>query len=551
MPHWDDALLAVLLLLLGALVLGALTERLRLSSIPGYLLAGTLLGPNAFKLIHEPELVEPMAELGVALLLFTIGLEFSWRRLRGMGAVALGGGGLQIGLTMAAALLIALFLGTTWPAAIVIGAATALSSTAIVLRTLKTRTQLDAVHGRLALGVLLVQDLAVVPLVLLVSLLGRSGEEPIWMTLLRTLLAAGALLGGFRLLFHVIVPRLLTSATMRDNRELPVILATVTGLGSAWLAATLGLSASLGAFVAGILLAESPFATQVRADVGSLKTILLTLFFSTIGMLADPAWIAAHWMQVTLGAMLVVLGKSALAWIALKPFRPGALGGLGAGIAIAQVGEFAFVLAALAQGVILTEDQFSLIISITLVTMFISPVLIARAPALAVQLAGVLRTLRVIDTSPVALASGGAALEGHLVVIGYGPAGQAAIDGLADPSTSVVVIDLNHRTIAEARRHGRHGLVGDATLPEVLQHASIETARAVLVTIPAPEAARAIIQATRAAAPHTLIAARARYHLYNWELVLAGAHIVVDEETEVGAVMARELGALMSTTTTD
>jgi CPA2 family monovalent cation:H+ antiporter-2 len=261
------AILFDLLILLGAaLLLGALCERLRQNAIVGYLLAGMLLGPNAFKVISGGVEVRALAELGVALLLFTIGLEFSWRRLRRMGAVVLGGGALQVIVTAAAVTGGAMLFGASPRTAVAIGSIVALSSTACVVRVLVARAELDSISGRHALGILLVQDLAVVPLVILVTVLGRGDTS--WQmaaALLRTVGLALLLVAAFFVLFNYVVPRLFGTLTMQRNRELPVLLAVVVGLGSAWAAHRIGSSPAVGAFVAGLLLAETPFARQIRA----------------------------------------------------------------------------------------------------------------------------------------------------------------------------------------------------------------------------------------------------------------------------------------------
>lgn len=269
MDLWN-ALFDILMLLITALVLGVVCVRFRQSPLLGYLAAGTLLGPNALQFISNEREVTAMAELGVALLLFTIGLEFSWQRLRHLGVAALGGGTAQVFVTLALGATAASLLGISFRGAIAMGAVVALSSTATVLRTLVSRTEIDSLHGRYALGILLIQDIAVVPLVLLVTVLvGQGSPLQVSTEILKTFAWAMTLFIGFYLLFTLVVPRILRIDSLHRNRELPILLAIVTGLGSAWGSHKLGLSPALGAFVAGMLLAESPFATQIRADIGS------------------------------------------------------------------------------------------------------------------------------------------------------------------------------------------------------------------------------------------------------------------------------------------
>ncbi len=273
-----------------AFALGSLAQKFRQSPILGYISAGVLAGP----VIDNAEMISQMAELGVSLLLFSIGLEFSFRQLRRMGKTAFGGGALQVGITIALTALGGVFFSAL-PKALALGALMALSSTTIVLRVLVDRAEMESVHGRTSLGILLFQDMAIVPLVILISLLspssGTSGTGAHLLNLLAAVCGLAAVL--YILLFHLI-PRLLSSSAVFGNRELTVLFAVSTGLGATWAAHAAGISPALGAFVAGMLLGESPFATQVRADIGSLKILMVTLFFASVGMFIKPLWFISH-----------------------------------------------------------------------------------------------------------------------------------------------------------------------------------------------------------------------------------------------------------------
>ena len=249
-----------------------------------------MLGPNALDLLPSHEAVAAIAELGVALLLFTIGLEFSWRRLRSIGPVALGGGTLQVVLTGVITVGICMSLGLGLRTSVVFGAAIALSSTAAVLRLLETRAEIDALHGRYAVGILLLQDIAVVPLVLVVAFLGSEGSiADVGWGIARTLgIRGGPGRHSLHLLLSYVLPALLGARVAERYADFPILLAVVTAVGATWLSHELGLSPALGAFVAGMLLAESPFATRIRADIIPFRTLFVTLFFCSIGMLANP-----------------------------------------------------------------------------------------------------------------------------------------------------------------------------------------------------------------------------------------------------------------------
>ncbi len=389
MDLWT-ALLDVLILLLAAMLLGGLCERFKQSAVLGYLLAGTLVGPNALDLLPGHQAIASIAELGVALLLFTIALEFSWSRLRRIGPIALGGGTLQVLLTGSIAAGVCVMLDLGGAASVAIGAMIALSSTACVLRLLVSRAEIDSVYGRNALGILLLQDIAVVPLVILVTMLGRGGSaNEIGWEMGRTLAVAAALVAALYLLLNYLVPLFLGAKEAARNRELPILLAIVTALGTAWASHRLGLSPALGAFIAGILLSESPFATQIRADISPLRTLFVTLFFSSIGMLGNPAWALDNWALISTVMVAIVLGKAAVLGGVAFLFRCSPGHALATGICLAQVGEFSFVLAEVARREqVIDNDLFELMVTVTIGTLFLTPYLIAAAPKVARLLVG-------------------------------------------------------------------------------------------------------------------------------------------------------------------
>jgi len=547
------ALLDVLILLLAAMLLGSLCERLRQSALLGYLLAGTLLGPNALDWMPNHTAVTTIAELGVALLLFTIGLEFSWRRLRAIGPIALGGGTVQVLLTSVLAAGVCLALGLGGRAATALGVMIALSSTACVMRLLVNRTETDSVYGRNALGILLLQDIALVPLVLIVTALGseESGSvAQIGFEMGRAAVMATVLVGALFLLLNYLVPLLLNTEQMARNRDLPILLAIVTAVGTAWMSHTLGLSPVLGAFIAGLLLAESPFATQIRADVASLRTLFVTLFFSSIGMLCNPAWVLEHWVTVACVVVVIVCGKAVVISGVASLFRCSASHSVATGVCLAQVGEFSFVLAEVArEGQVIDGDLFELIVASTIGTLFLTPYLVAVAPLVA-RVAGRLSARhaqaqpRRSDPSVEPAAKSG----GHVVIVGFGPAGQCVAKSLEqDYKALVVVVDLNARSADVARACGFRTYIGDASSPEVLEHLGIRAAKAVAVTVPDPQAARQIIEGVRAQGSGASIIARARYNRYRSELALAGAVAVIDEEEQVGVQMASVVQEILRT----
>lgn len=543
MELWQ-VLIQVLVVLGAALALGMLFERLRQSAILGYLAAGVLLGPGGFNLVRSGPALAALSELGVALLLFSIGLEFSWSRLKRFGVVAFGGGVLQVTLTIAIAAGLLVAIGLAGSVALAVGAMVALSSTATVLRILTDRAELDAVHGRNAIGILLLQDIALVPLVLLVTILGGGESASPLLATARSIAVGGGFVLLAWLLLNSVLPHLLHRAAAAKNRELGILLAVVTCLGAALGAHALDLSPALGAFVAGMLLAESPFATQVRADVAGLRTLFLTIFFVAAGMLADLTWIASHFGRFLLVVSLVLVLKTLIIWGILRTLNVPTRYALATGICLAQVGEFSFVLAEIGRrGHLLGDDAFFLLTAATVGTLFATPYLVAAAPRLAAwrdRRSGKL-------AAPAEGEQPAARLNGHIIVVGYGPAGVGVAEAVLAAGLTPLVVDLNPRTVEATGRAGVQALVGDARQEDVLRHARIDTARAVVVTLPDYRAAELVLRLARVLNPATLLIARARYHIFAPSLAAAGAGAIVDEEHEVGRMLGhvtlKELGA--------
>src|ERR1043165_5772231 len=388
MDFWT-ILSGVLVLLGAAFVAGAVFERLGQSAELGYLLAGLILGPNAVGLAsgQEEGAITNLAELGVALLLFAIGLEFSLRRLWRLGRVGLIGGTAQVLVTVAIAGGIAGLCGLHAQAAVGIGAIVAFSSTACVLRVLADRGQIDSVHGRSALGILLLQDVAVIPLVLIISMLGQ-GAVSVPDLLLGMGRSAGLFVGmtvGFWIVATFVLPRVLSTSALLGSRELLILLAALLALGSAWAAHSIGISPAIGAFVAGMVMAESPYAMQARADIGPLRTVFVTLFFVSIGMLGNPAWIAENALAVLIAGVLVIGGKALIAAVVIRALRVPWSEALATAVCVAQIGEFSFIVAQqvfLRPGTPQDRLLFNLVVSVSVVSLLLTPYLVRLAPLL-------------------------------------------------------------------------------------------------------------------------------------------------------------------------
>jgi len=534
MEHFEiwPTLLDIVILLGGSLLLGGLFSRFGQSPLVGYLLAGMILGGGGFNLIHSEHNVEAISELGATLLLFSLGLEFSVDRLRSLGGRSLLGGVSQVVLTLAAGALVGLIFGLKPVEAIVVGAMVSLSSTAVVLRVLMERAEIDSAHGRNSLAVLLIQDMAVVPLAILFAILSGGGTPgEILANIGRILLLAAGLVLGLYVLLEKVAVAALGTLTLERNRELTLILAVLTGLGSAWAAQEIKISPALGAFVAGMFLGSSAFATQVRADVASLRTLLLTLFFSAAGMKANPAWIAQHWPLVTGITALLIVGKTIIVWLVFVWLKQLHQIALASGISLAQIGEFAFVLGSLAvSSGILSEETNTVMVSVTILTLFISPYLVPRAPALGYFLA-----TKVFRRKETFAKLHKASSEGpDVVVFGYGPAGQLAARPFSNTAFRLLVIDLNQEGVRRARQCGFEGEIGDATQPEVLEHFSLGSVKLFIITIPNFTEALKILSGIRLLAPTAQVVVRSRYQTHSHQFATAGAHTVFGDEEEIG-----------------
>jgi CPA2 family monovalent cation:H+ antiporter-2 len=524
------------LLLAVAFLFGVAAKRLKQSAIIGYLLAGIILGPAFF----DRQTVSQWGELGVSLLLFSIGLEFSFLRLKRMGAVALLGGVLQVVVTLAVFTLFFSFRQPT-AAALALGEMVAVSSTAIVLRVLADRAEIDSVSGRAALGILLLQDIAVVPLVLSLTILsGGGGAREVALHIGTTIAAAAGLVVVFYGLFFHLIPKALMRRGLFSDRELVVLLAIVLSFGSAWAAHALGLSPALGAFLAGMLLAESPFAAQIRSDVGSLRTLFVTLFFTSVGMLADPAWVWANWAGVLSTFGIVFVGKTLIIFVICVMLKMSPFHAMAAGITLAQIGEFSFVLATVARnGGLIDDPLFFRAVSITILSMFFAPYMVTYARPAARAVIGLFSARTPLGDAG---EPGGEGVKGgRVLIVGFGPSGRKVADALLGRGIRPEVVELNPASIKAAKKLGLTVHLGDAANADVVSHAGVGNSCVVVVTVPDPRSARQILQNIHAISPGASVIIRSRYNIATRELWELGAAFVVDEENVVGQELARQV----------
>jgi len=530
-------LIMELVMLLGAaFVFGSLAQKFRQSPILGYIFAGVVVGP----VMDNAAMVNQLAELGVSLLLFSIGLEFSFKQLRRMGKIAFGGGALQVGITLGiTALISSLFFSL--PKALALGAMVALSSTTIVLRVLVDRAEMESIHGRTSLGILLFQDMAIVPLVIMIGILAPSGGgSGVGLHILKLLAAVSGLVVILYILLYHLIPRLLSSSFIFTNRELTILFAVSTGLGAIWAAHAVGISPALGAFVAGMLLGESPFATQVKSDIGSLRTLMVTLFFASVGMFIKPLWFMAHLHYILPLAGLIFLTKAGVIFVVIRALGLDRRHALATGIVLGQIGEFSFVLVAAARdGRLIGATAMDLIVSVTIVLMLATPYMVAMALPLSERLLGLLPWAENNFNS--AAVADRSAEEQRVVVVGLGPAGRKVVQTLKAWGMTPVIIDVNPLSRQFAAHENVEIHLGDAASEEILIHAGLAQVCMGVITVPDPKVAGKIIKIMRHLVPSLSLVVRSRYNRHHKDLEKAGATVVVDEETLMGEMLSRRI----------
>ena len=510
-----------------------IADRFRLPPIVGFLITGVLCGPFGFGRVSDTHGIEAIAEIGVMLLLFTVGIEFSIPQLRRIRTFLLLGGGLQVGLTLALAGGAAAALGASWNVAIFVGMLVSLSSTAIVLRLLADRMEVDSPQGRSAIGILIFQDLCVVPMVLATPFLAGqdAGLTGAMLTVGKAMLfiAAAALAARF------VIPPLLEHVVRTRKREVFLLTILLICLGSAWASAAVGLSLALGAFIAGLILSESEYNHQALSEVLPLREVFFSLFFVSIGMLFDIRTVLSEPLLV-MGAITVVillkgLINTGIAWSLGQSLRVALLGGL----SIAQIGEFAFVLAKVGVGVqLLDEPSYQLFLAVAVGTMALTPLLFSGAPKLASFLerrvpAGLARGRAIAGITP---DESGARLEDHVIIVGFGMNGRNVARVLRTVQIPFVAIELNPDTVRTERAKGTPIIYGDSTRREVLEHAGIHRARVLVIGISDLLASRASADAARRLNSDLHIIVRSRYVQEMEHLYAVGTNEVVAEEFE-------------------
>ena len=519
------------LIFLAALGAAFLLHRVHQPPLIGFLLAGAILGPFGFGLLSDVEVVEVLADLGVVLLLFTVGLELSLGNLRRLGKLVWVAGPIQVLLTITLVLAVAAAGGYPLSRGVFFGYLVALSSTAIVLKLLLDRRELDSPHGRSLLGILIFQDLAVVPMLLSLPTLAHQGSAGLPAALLataKTAVTAGALL----LVARVLVPRFIGALAGTRQKEIFVVAVLFLVLGSALATSWAGLSAALGAFLAGLVLSESEYGHQALADVTAFRDAFNAVFFVSIGMLFDPRVILRQPALVAVLLGLIVIWKTVAGGAAVLTMGYGFRVATVVGLSLAQIGEFSFVLLRQGRSVgLISVEMYQAFLAAAILTMIATPFLSEASHAIAFRVAR--------RDAPTRGGAGSSMPEGLVLVIGFGHMGETVARVLQKARAPFRVIDLDPVRV----KKGHEKLVpieyGDSTNDVVLRRNGIEKARAAIILVSDPRATRQTIRHCRTLAPGLFILARTRYVAEIPALVTAGADEVIAEEFETSLEIAR------------
>lgn len=534
------------LIVIFALAVGTVVvfSRWGLPAIVGFLFAGALAGPNGFGIVQRVEQVRVLAEVGVALLLFTIGIELSLAHLNRLRRILWLGGGLQVSLTIFLVLLVGLGLGMAGKQAVFLGMLVALSSTAIVLKLLAERGELDSPRGETALAILIFQDFCVVPMTLVTPFLAgnvfHAGE--LLLAIVKALIVLGMALAASRW----IVPWALSQVVATRNREIFLLTIILFCMGTAWLTAEAGLSLALGAFLAGLVISESEYSHQALGEILPLRNAFNGIFFVSVGMLFNVQTFLGSPLGMGLGVVALVISKAAVSTGVVLllgyPFRVA----LPAGLGLAQVGEFSFVLAmaGVASGV-LTESLFQIFVGTAVLTMAGTPLLWTVGTGLAQRFSAGLPTW-VLPRREGLPAPPPTSVRGHVVIVGYGINGRNLARVMRNVEIPYVVVESSPEIVRAERKRGEPILYGDASTREVLERAGVRQARVVVLAISDPVVTRHATDLARRLNPSLHIIVRTRYVREMEALFALGANQVVPEEFETSIeIFSRVLRAYL------
>ncbi len=544
MPHHTPLIAILCVGFVLAFLFGALAQRLKLSPLVGYLVAGIVAGPYTPGFVGDQELAPQLAEIGVILLMFGVGLHFSWRDLMSVRAIALPG---AIGQITAATVLgwamSHYWLGWSHGAGIVFGLSLSCASTVVLLRAMEDHRLLETERGRIAVGWLIVEDLAcVIALVLMPALAGLMGGEAvdpasgkavggsIWSTLLITLAKVGAFMVLMLVVGRRVIPWILGRVAALGSRELFTLCVLAIALGVAFGSAELfGVSFALGAFFAGMLLAESEFSHEAAEETLPLRDAFAVLFFVSVGMLFDPRFLLDHALEVLAVVAIIVIGKSAAAYAIVRAFGKSDRTALTISASLAQIGEFSFILAALGVSLkILPEEGQSLILSGALISIMLNPLIFNALNKLLAR-----RDAAGKAAEPVAAPQVPAGIAGHALVVGYGRVGSELAKLLVKRGIDLVVVEEDPDRVAQARKDGLLAVRGNANSPAVLDDAHAHQAALAIVAVPQALEAAEVVTHLKKLSPTITVLARAHSE--------QGVALMLERGADAAVLAEREL----------
>jgi CPA2 family monovalent cation:H+ antiporter-2 len=525
-------LLTDITIILGAAVFVIyLFQRLNLPTILGYLITGILVGPYVLKLIQVSHEVDVLAEIGIILLLFIIGMEFSLKSLAAIKNTVLVGGSVQVGLTILFTAVVTYFSGFSVNQSIFLGFLFSLSSTAIVLKTLQERSEVNSPQGKTALAILIFQDIIVVPMMLLAPILG-GGSGNVWMELLTLFLKAAAVILVILYGARYLIPLLLHEVAKTRSRELFILSIVVICFAVAWGTSIMGLSLALGAFLAGLVISESEYSHQATGLIIPFREIFTSFFFVSIGMLLDIFFLFDHLFLILGLLILVSIAKLLIAGgaaLALKyPMRTALLTGL----SLFQVGEFAFILSKVGiDNNLLTEDIYQYFLAVSILSMGITPFVIQHAH----RIAGIFLKAtphEKVSTKKAEEEEFTESLNDHTIIIGYGVNGRNVAKAAKFANIPYVIVEMNARTVQTEKAKGEPIIYGDASNPFIIEHVKVFKARVAIIAISDPTATKAIVTSIRSICPTVHVIVRTRYMSEMTQHLELGASEVIPEEFE-------------------
>ena len=538
-----STLLLIVILLAAAVVTVALFRRLNMPPILGYLMVGMVIGPHALGIIPDSEGTRYLAEFGVVFLMFSIGLEFSLPQLKAMRHIVLGFGSTQVLVTFATVFAVALFAGQSWQTGVIIGGVIAMSSTAIISKVLAEQTQLHSAHGRQIMGVLLFQDIAVIPLLVLVPALALSGEQLV-VEVGAALLKAAAALTIILLVGQRIMRPLFHMVAAQKSSELFVLTVLLVTLGLSLATELAGVSLALGAFLAGMLISETEYRYQVEDYIKPFRDVLLGLFFITIGMLLNFSVVIDRFGLV----LLVLIALLALKFLIIASlallFKNDRGVALRCALALAPAGEFGFVLLSLAGKInAVPEATLQVVLAAMLISMLFAPLLLAKSEKIVMRLVANEWEQRAVQLQQLAIRA--MAQRGHVIICGYGRSGQSLARFLELEKISVIALDADPMRVKQAAAAGDSVVFGDASRKEVLTAAGLSRAAAIVVSFADTHAAMTILAHARELRPDVPVIVRTFDDTDVEKLKQAGAAEIVAEVIEGSLMLATQTMLLL------